>query len=150
RATFAAVHRSQRLNPALGSWNGSLGARTQSTRKQPVDPFRRKVRQIAGDDQIPRQMCCRKSGSDSCQRSAAGGLCPMQGLRLIGYRAQAELRISSRKSNNRDFGDERLEQLGRVNDQWDAAKIEKSLVATHARAGAPRKNKSSDLAIALH
>jgi hypothetical protein len=37
-----------------------------------------------------------------------------------------------------------------VKNQRDAAEIEKSLVAAHARAGATCKNKSGDLAIALH
>jgi hypothetical protein len=37
-----------------------------------------------------------------------------------------------------------------MNDQRNASEIEESLVAAHARAGASGKNKSSDLAIALH
>jgi hypothetical protein len=37
-----------------------------------------------------------------------------------------------------------------VKDQWDAVEIEKSLVAAHTRTGAPRKNETSDLVIALH
>jgi hypothetical protein len=37
-----------------------------------------------------------------------------------------------------------------VKDQWDAVEIEKSLVAAHSRTGAPRKNETSDLVIALH
>jgi hypothetical protein len=37
-----------------------------------------------------------------------------------------------------------------VKNQGDAAEIEKSLVVAHSRAGATCKNKSGDLAIALH
>jgi hypothetical protein len=46
--------------------------------------------------------------------------------------------------------EETQEQPSRVNDQREAAEIEKSFVAAHARAGAPRKNKVSDLAITIH
>jgi hypothetical protein len=74
----------------------------------------------------------------------------MLGLRLIRYRAQADLCISSGRSNYCNLGDKGLEQSSRVNDQWDTAKIEKPLVAAHARADTPRKNKASDLAISLH
>jgi hypothetical protein len=37
-----------------------------------------------------------------------------------------------------------------MEDQWDAAKIEQSLVAAHASTGAPCKNEAGDLRIALH
>jgi hypothetical protein len=36
-----------------------------------------------------------------------------------------------------------------MEDQRDAAKIEKSFIATHTQAGASRKNEASDLALAL-
>ncbi len=50
RGAFAAIHCSQRFHPMLGSRNDSLATRTQCPRKQPVDPFLRKIRQVAGDD----------------------------------------------------------------------------------------------------
>jgi len=71
-------------------------------------------------------------------------------LGFIRYRAQAELGISIGRSNYRYLSDDWLEQSGRVNDQRDAAKIEKPFVPAHARAGAPRKNEAGDLAISLH
>jgi hypothetical protein len=37
-----------------------------------------------------------------------------------------------------------------MEDQWDAAEIEKSLVAAHARTGASCENEAGDLSIALH
>jgi hypothetical protein len=46
--------------------------------------------------------------------------------------------------------DKRLEQPSRVNEQRGAAQIEKSFVAAYARAGAPRKNITRDLAITIH
>ena len=147
---FATVHRGQRLDAALGSRNEGLAARAKCAQKQPVEPFCRKVRQVAGDDQIPTGARCGQSSGDSCQRSVAGFVHPLLGLRLVRYRAQAKLRISSRRSDNCDFGDERQEQSGRVNDQGVASEIEKSFVAAHARASAPRKNESSDFAIVIH
>jgi hypothetical protein len=63
---------------------------------------------------------------------------------------QSELRVSTGRSDNRDLRNEWLDQSGSMKDQRNAAEIEKSLVAAHARTGAPGKNKSSDLAIALH
>ena len=147
---FAAVHRGQWLDPVLGSWNDSFAARTQRARKQPVEPFCRKVRQVAGHDQIPARLRCGQSGGDSCKRSAARSVRPATRLRLVCYRAQAELRVLAGRSNNCDFGDERLEQAGHANDQRVAPEIEKSFVAAHARAGAPRKNEASDLAITIH
>jgi hypothetical protein len=150
RTTFSAVHSGQRLYSVLGPWNDGLSARFERTGKQPVQPFRRKIRQVAGNNQIPARVRCGQSGRDSCQRSVAGTVRPALGLRFVRYRAQSELPVSLGGSDNCDFGDERLEQSGRVNDQRVTPEIEKTLVATHARAGAPRKNKPSDLAIALH
>ena len=150
RTTFAAVYRGQRFDPAPGSWNNSFTPRTQCARKQPLEPFCRKVRQIAGDDQIPARARCGQSSGDSCQRPAAGSVQPAPGLRVVRYRAQPEFRVSAKRSDNCDFGDKWFEQSRRVKDQWNAAEFEKSLVAAHARAGAARKNEPSDLAIAFH
>lgn len=62
----------------------------------------------------------------------------------------AELRASTGRSDDGNFGDERLEQPGGVNYQRVAPEIEKSFVTAHARASAPRKNESSDLAITIY
>jgi hypothetical protein len=147
---FATVHRGQWLDPVLGSWNDSFAAPTQRARKQPVEPFRRKVRQVAGNDQIPARLRSGQCSGDPCQGSAARSVWPALGLCLVRYRAQAELGVSTGRSNNCDFGDERPEQPGGVNDQRVATEIEKSFVAAHARAGAPRKNEASDLAMTIH
>jgi hypothetical protein len=149
-ATLAAVHRGQWLDSVLRSWNYNVSARTRRTREQPVKPFCRKIRQIAGDDQIPTRARCGQGGGDSCQRSAIGSVRPALRLRVVRYCAQSEFRVSARRSDNCDFGDEWFEQSGRVKDQWNAAEIEKPLVAPHARAGAPRKDEASNLAIAFH
>jgi hypothetical protein len=149
-AAFAAVHRGQRLDPALGSWNDSFTARTRCARKQPLEPFCRKIRQIAGDDQIPARVRCSQSGDDSCERSTAESVRSAPGLHVVGYRAQPEFRVSAGRSDNCDFGDEWFEQSSCMQDQRNAAEIEKPLVAAHARAGASRKNEPSDLAIAFH
>jgi len=147
---FAAVHRRQRLDPLIGSWDDSFAVRMPRARKHPVEPFRRKVRQVAGDDQIPAAARCGQSGGDPCQRSVAGSVRPALGLHLVSYCPQAELRVSAGRSDNRNFGDERLEQPRRMNDQRIAPEIEKSFVAAHARARAPRKNEASDLVITNH
>jgi hypothetical protein len=147
---FVAVHRGQRLDPALGLWNHTFAARTQRTRKQPVQPFCRKVWQVAGDDQIPARVRCCQSGGDSRQRPTPGSIRPALSLRVVRYRVQSELRVSTGRSDNCDFGDEWFEQSGCMKDQRDAPEIEKSLVAAHARTGAPRKNEASDLVITLH
>ena len=149
-ATFLAVHRGQRLDPPLGSWNNSFSVRTQCSRKQPLDPFSRKIRQIAGDDQIPSRARCGQSGGDSCQRPAAGSVWSAPGLQVVRYRAQPELRVSTGRSNNCDLDDEWFEQSSCMQNQRNAAEIEKPLVPAHARAGATRKNEPSDLAIAFH
>src|SRR4029077_2496410 len=148
--TFLAVHRGQRLDAPLGPWNNSFSARTQCARKQPLDPFCRKIRQIAGDDQIPSRASCGQRGGDSCQRPAAGSVWSAPGLHVVRYRAQPELRVSTGMSDNCDLDDEWFEQSSCMQDQRNAAEIKQSLVAAHARAGAPRKNKPSDLAIAFH
>jgi hypothetical protein len=149
-ATFAAVHRGQRLDPALGSWNDSFTARTQCARKQPVKPFCRKVWQVAGDDQIPARVRCSQSGGDSRQWSTPRYILPALGLRVVRYRTQPKLRVSTGMSDNRDLRDEWIEQSSCMQDQRNAAEIKQSLVAAHARARAPRKNEPSDLAIAFH
>jgi len=150
------IPHSRRYTAASGSiprsvrGNDGLTARTQRVRKQPVEPLCRKIRQVAGNDQIPRRARFGQSGRDSCQRSAAGTFHPVLALRLIRYRAQAELRISIGRSDYCYLSDDRLEQSRRVNDQRDAAKIEEPFVAAHTRAGTPRKNEAGDLAISLH
>jgi len=53
RTAFAAIYGRQRFHPALGLRNDGLAARTHGSRKQPIDPFCRKVWQVAGDNQIP-------------------------------------------------------------------------------------------------
>jgi|HubBroStandDraft_3_1064219.scaffolds.fasta_scaffold38360_2 hypothetical protein len=63
---------------------------------------------------------------------------------------QAELRVSTGRSDDGNFGDERLEQPGRANDQRVALEIENFFVTAHARAGAPRKNEASDSAITIY
>jgi hypothetical protein len=75
---------------------------------------------------------------------------PALGLHLASYCPQAELRVSAGRPDNRNLGDERLEQPRRMNDQRSAPEIEKSFVAAHARARAPRKKEASDLVIAIH
>jgi hypothetical protein len=71
-------------------------------------------------------------------------------LHVIRDHTQPELRVSAGRSDDRDLGNERLDQSRSMKDQRNAAKIKESLVAAHARAGASGKNKSSDLAMALH
>ena len=151
-AAFAAVNRGQRLDPALGSWNDSFAVRAHRTQKQPIEPFSRKVRQVAGDDQIPGRVRCGQSGRDSCQRTSAGLTRSSLSLRvaLIRDRVKSQRRISAGRSDNCDLRDQRVEQSGCMEDQRDAAEIEKSLVTAHTRAGTPRKNKGCDLAIAPH
>jgi len=150
RTTFAAVHSRQRLDPALRPWNDGLAARPERTRKQPVEPFCRKVRQVAGDDQIPARVRCGQGGGDSCQRPTPGSVRPVLSLRVVRDCAQSEHRVFTGRSDNCYLGGDRLEQSSRMQYQWDAPEIEESLIATHARAGASRKNESSDLAIAFH
>ena len=150
RSAFAAVDCCQRLHPVLGSWNDSIGARARRSRKQPVDPFGGKVRQIAGDNQIPSRARCGQSGDDSREGPTSESICPSLGLHIISDHMQSEFRVSTGRSDNRDLGDEWLDESRRTKNQRDAAQIEKSLVAAHARAGAPSKNKASDLTIALH
>jgi len=149
-ATFPAVHRGQRLDPAHSSWNHSFTARAQRPRKQPLEPFCRKVRQIARDDQIPARARCSQSGGNSCQWSTPRYTLPARGLRVVRDFAQSQLCVFTGRSDHRDLGDQRFEQSGRVKDQRNAAEIEKSLVAPHAQAGPARKNEPSDLAIAFH
>ena len=150
RAAIAAVHRGQRLDPALGSWNDSFTARTQRTRKQPVEPFCRKIRQVAGDDQIPRRASCGQRGGDSRERPTTESVRHALDLHVISDHMQSEPRVSTWRSDNCDFSDKWLEQSRSMKNQRNAAEIEKSLVAAHARTGAPSKNEPSDLAIALH
>jgi len=150
RSAFVAVHRGKRLDPALGSWNDSLAARAQRTRKQPVKPFCRKVRQVAGDNQIPSRTRCGQSGGDSGQRPTPWSISAALSPRIVLDCAQSELRVPTGRSNNYDLGDKWLEQLYCMEDQWDAAEIEKSLVAAHARTGASCENEAGDLSIALH
>src|SRR5882762_8810638 len=145
RTTFAAIHTGQRLDPVRRSWNDGLAARPERTRKQPVEPFCRKVRQVAGDDQIPARVRCGQGGGDSCQRPTPGSV-----RRVVRDCAQSELRVFTGRSDNCYLGDDWFEQSSRMQYQWDAPEIEESLIATHARAGASRKNESSDLAIAFH
>jgi hypothetical protein len=150
RAALAAVHRSQRLDPALGLWNDSFAARTQRTRKQPVEPFCREIRQIAGDDQIPRRASCGQRSGDSRERSTSESIRPALALHVISDHMQSEPRVSIWRSDNCDFSDKWLEQSRSVKNQGNVGEIEKSLVAAHARTGASSENKASDLAIALH
>ena len=150
RTTFAAVYCGQRFDPALGSWNNSFTARTQCARKQPLEPFGRKIRQIAGDDQIPTRARCGQSGGDSCQWSTPRYTLPALGLRVVSDFAQSQLCVFAGRSDNRDLGVKRFEQSRRVKAQRNAAEIEQSLVAAHARAGAARKNEPSDLVITFH
>jgi hypothetical protein len=144
------LSRGQRLDPALGSWNDHLTARTHRTRKKPVEPFCRKIRQVAGHDQIPWRARFGQSGGNPCQGSAAGSAWPWLDLRVVWYRAQSEVRVSASRSDNCDFGDKRFEQSSCVKDQRDPSEIETPLVAAHARARAPRENETSDLAMAFH
>jgi hypothetical protein len=152
RKTFAVIYGRQRLDPAHGSWNDGLRARLERTRKQLVEPFCRKVRQVAGDDQIPARMCRCQSGGDSGHRPIPEYIRPIVSLRVVHVRdrVQPERSVSAWRSDNGDLGDEWLKQAGCIEDQRDAAKIEKSLIVAHARAGAPYENKPGDLAIALH
>ena len=152
RKTFAAIYGGQRLDPAHGSWNDGLPVRPERTRKQPVEPFCRKVRQVAGDDQIPARMCRCQSGGDSGHRPIPEYIRPIESLRAVHVRdrVQSERCVSAWRSDNRDLGDEWLQQAGCMEDQWDAAKIEQSLVAAHGRTGAPCKNEAGDLGIARH
>jgi len=150
RGTLMPINRGQRLDPARGSWNDGFTARTQGARKQPVEPFFRKIRQVAGDDQIPSRARFSQSGGDSCERSRPKTICPELSLRIVSNSAQSELPISDRRSDDCDFTDERFEQSGGVKDQRDAVEIEKPLVAAHARTGAPRENEAGDLTMARH
>lgn len=151
RAAFTAVHRGQRLDSSLGSRNDGFAARAHRARNQPVEPLRRKIWQVAGNDQIPARMCCGQSRRNSCKRSIArrirSALSPS--VAVCDY-VQSERRISAGRSHNRDLRDQRLEQSSGVKDQRDAVEIEKSLVAAHSRTGTPRKNETSDLGMALH
>lgn len=150
RTAFAAVHPGQRFDPALGSWNDGLLARAQRTRKQPVEPFCRKVRQVAGDDQIPPRVRGGQRGGDSGQRPLAELIRSALSLRVVRYGVQSERCVFAGRSDNCDLDDEWFKQSGCVENQRDAVEIEKSLIATHTRTGAPRKNEASDLAITLH
>src|SRR5467141_1152535 len=150
RTTFAAVHSSQRLDSALRPWNDGLAARPERTRKQPVEPFYRKVRQVACNDQIPARVRCGQGGGDSRQRPTPESIRPVLSLRIVRDCAQSQLRVFIRRSDNCYPGDDWLEQSSHMQNHWDAPEIEESLVAAHARAGASRKNESSDLAIAFH
>jgi len=108
RTTFAAVHSGQRLDPALCSWNDDLPARPERTRKQPVEPFCRKVRQVAGDDQVPGRMGRSQSGGDSGQRPNPKYIRPIERLRVVHVRdyVQSERLVSAWRPDNIDLGDE--------------------------------------------
>ena len=119
---------------------------------QPVEPFRRKVRQIAGDNQVPKRMCRFESGGDSGYRPIPEYFQRIESLRVVHVRdrVQSERRVSAWRSDNCDLDNEWLKHAGCTEYQRDAAKIEKSLISAHTRTGAPCKNKPGDLAIALH
>src|SRR5258706_3609590 len=150
RSAFAAIDCRQRLDSALGPRNDGYSTRTQRTRKQPVDPFRRKVWQVAGENQIPWRARRAQSGGDSCERSISRAIHPALNFHAVSNRMQSEVRVSTGRSDDRYLGNERLDQSHGMNYQPNAAEVEQSLVAPHARAGASSKNKSSDLAITLH
>jgi len=150
RSAFAAINCGQRLDSALGPRNDSFSARTQRTRKQPVNPFCREVWHVAGENQVPWRMRRAQSGGDPRERSISCAIRPTLSLHIIRDHVQSEVRVSTGRSDNRDLGDERLDQPRGMQDQRNAAKIEQSLVAAHARADASGKNKSRDLAIAFH
>jgi len=151
-AAFAAIHRGQWFDPTFCSWNDDLAARAQRTRKQPFEPFRRKVWQVAGDDQIPLRMRCGQRGGDSCQRPTPGVIRSAMSPRVVLVRncVKSERSVSAGRSDDCHLGDEKLEQSGRVEQQWDAAEIEECLILTHARTGAPCKNEACDLTISFH
>src|SRR6202171_362614 len=96
--TFAAVYCGQRLDPSVGSWNDGLPTRAQGTRKQPVEPFRRKVRQVAGENQIPSRESCGQCSGNSCQRPTPECSRPALCQRIVSDCAQSELRVSTRRS----------------------------------------------------
>jgi len=150
RSAFSAVDCGQRLDAALAPRNDSFAARTHRTRKQPVKPFCGKVWHVAGQDQIPWRPRRGQGGGDSRERSVSRLIRPALNLHVIGDHMQSEVCIPIERSDNRNFGYKWFDQSRCMKDQRNAAEIEKSFVATHARAGASGKNKSSDLAIALH
>ena len=149
---IAPVHSGQRLDAPLSPWNQNISMRTQRARKQPGNPFCGKIRQVAGDDQIPRQVRSGQGGRDSREWTQPNFLRSVESLRgnLVRDDVQPERCVSRRRTDNRYVGDEWRQQARGMQNQRDAAEIEKSLVAPHARAGAPCKNKSGDLGIALH
>jgi hypothetical protein len=94
----------------------------------------------------------RQRGGDSGHRPIPKYIRLIESLRVVHVRdrVQSERCVSAWRSDNRDLGDEWLQQAGCMEDQWDAAKIEQSLVAAHGRTGAPCKNEAGDLGIARH
>jgi len=150
RGTFAPVNSGEWLDAALGSWNHGFARGMQRARKQPFEPFSRKVRQVTGNNQIPRRVCCTQGRRDSCQRTTPSLFRATLSTHLIRDDVQSERSITVRRSDNRDLGNKWIEQSGRTKDQWDAAKIKQSLVTAHARTGAPRKNEAGELKMAFH
>jgi hypothetical protein len=139
RAAFAAVHRGQRLDSSLGSRNDGFALRERIARESSQSSH-----------------CAERYGRSQAtikfQRecvAARAVAIPARGPSLGAFRSalspsvavcdyvQSERRISAGRSHNRDLRDERLEQSSGVKDQRDAVKIEKSLVAAHARTGTP-------------
>jgi hypothetical protein len=149
-ATFAPVNRGERLESAPGPRNDDLPPRTGRPREQPFEPRSGKVRQVARDDQVPRRARCSQCAGDPRQWPAPNSFRSSAGSSLIRNRAQPHRCIPAGRPNHGYAGDERLDQMSRMNDQRNAAKIEKTFVPPHARAGPARKNKGCDLAAAFH
>ncbi len=150
RATFTAVNRGERLEPARGSRNDDLTARLNRSREQPLEPRCGKIRQVTRNDQVPWHSRCGQGGCDSRQRPTPNSLRSSVSSALIRHRTQSHRCKSAERPNHCYFGNERLDQASGVNDKRNAAKIEKAFVPPHARACAARKNKGSDLAAAFH
>jgi hypothetical protein len=152
RTAFAAVYRSQWLDPPLCLWNDGLTSRAKRTRKQPIKPFRREVWQIASHDQIPAPLRCGQGGGNARQRPSVGRVWTALGLPIALVRdcAESERGISAGRSDDRYLGDQWFEQSGHMKDQRHAPEIEEALVAAHARAGAPCKDEPSGLLTMSH
>jgi hypothetical protein len=150
RAAFAPVNRGERLESAHGLRNDDLPSRADRPREQPFEPRSGKVRKVARDDQVPRQTRCSQGGRNPCQRPAPNSLRSSARSILIRNRAQSHRCIPAGRPYHGYAGNERVDHASRMNDQRNAAKIEKAFVLPHARACAARKNKGSDLAAAFH
>lgn len=151
-AAFVAIYGGQRFEPSRRSRNDGLGARMRSAGEQPIKPFRREVRHVASNDQIPARARCRQSSFDARQRTAAMRLSAVmnsRAIRAVTNRAHAERRISARRSDDRYRANKRFQQTDRVHKQRSSAIIEKPFIAAHAGTRAPCENEPSNLGMRL-